>query len=127
MRTEITVPALPIRTGASYLKHGVRASNDLSVVGVAAVVTLEKGGQVVEDLKLVLGAVAPTPIRAQKAETVLRGKQPTEALISEAARIASEETQPIADIRASAEYRREMVSVFTKYAIMNASKEAISS
>jgi len=59
-------------------------------------------------------------MRARKAETVLRGKQIDEALINEAAEVASREARPITDVRATAEYRREMVGVFTRRAIREA-------
>ena len=120
---EVTVPLMPARTGAVYLKHGIRGSIDLAIVGVAAVITLEGNGEAVQEAKIVLGAVAPTPMRARKAEAVLKGKKVTEADIEEAARLASNECQPISDVRSTKEYRREMVNVFMKYAI----REALSS
>ena len=67
-----------------------------------------------------LGAVAPTPMRAKKAEEVLRGKKIDAVLIRKAAQAASAESRPISDVRASAEYRKEMVKVFTERAIREA-------
>ncbi len=122
--TEVVVPAGTSRTGAVYLKHGVRTANDLSVAGVAASVTLEKGSDIIGEIKLALGAVGPTAMRAKNAEAVLRGKQPTKKLIQETALIASEEAQPITDIRASSAYRKEMVRVFTEHAIQDALQKA---
>ena len=118
--TEIQVPVLPPRTGATYIKHGIRGSTDLAIVGVAAVITLELQGEVCQDARVVLGAVAPTPIRAPKAEELLRGKVITRAEIEEAGQVASVECQPISDVRASAEYRCEMVKVFIRRAITEA-------
>ena len=105
-------------TGSSYLKFGLRASGALAVVGVAVAVTMEGG--IAEDICIVLGAVAPTPLRAKKAEAKLRGKQITEKLIAAASQSAADECKPISDIRASEEYRREMVRVFTKRALRKA-------
>lgn len=105
-------------TGSAYIKFGLRASGALAVVGVAAAVTMEAG--IAEDIRIVLGAVAPIPMRANKAEAKLRGKKVTEALISEAAQSAAAECKPISDIRASEEYRREMVRVFTRRALLKA-------
>lgn len=65
--------------------------------GVAVVVTLERGNEVCRDIKIVLGAVAPTPMRAHKAEEVLRGKRIDEALIDKSAEAASEEAHPITE------------------------------
>jgi carbon-monoxide dehydrogenase medium subunit len=105
-------------TGSAYLKFGLRASGALAVVGVAAAVTMEAG--IAEEIRIVLGAVAPIPMRAKKAEAKLRGKKVTEKLIAEAAQSAASECKPISDIRASEEYRREMVRVFTRRALLKA-------
>jgi len=113
--TEIQVPVPPPGTKGKYLKHG-RSPVDLAVVGVAAIMILD-AGETCRDIKIVLGAVAPTPIRAKKAEETLRGKKVEPSLIEKAAQVASEEAQPITDVRASASYRTEMVRVFTRRAL----------
>jgi carbon-monoxide dehydrogenase medium subunit len=115
--TEIVVPAPPPRTGKVYIKHGRRKAMELATVGVA--VTLSR-----DEIRIVLGAVASTPIRAKKAEALLRGKSLDAKLISEAARAAAEESRPISNVRASAQYRREMVEVLTRRAIEQALAEA---
>ena len=117
---EIQVPILPTNTRGIYLKHSMRGTIDLAIVNVAVVVTLGFQNEICEDIKIVLGAVAPTPMRARKAEAVLRGKKFNEALMNKTAQIASEEARPISDVRASAEYRKEMVEVFTRRAIREA-------
>lgn len=114
--TEIQVPTLPPKSGGVYLKHGKKEMVDIAIVGVASVITLESTNGVCKDIKIVLGAVAPIPLRAKKAEEILKGKKPEEGIIEEAARVASEEARPITDIRGSAEYRKEMVKVFTRRA-----------
>jgi CO/xanthine dehydrogenase FAD-binding subunit len=106
---EIHVPPMPEGSRGAYIKLSPRARMDLAVVGVAALVKEENG--TVRDIRIGLGAVAPTPRRAPKAEAVLKGERPSEAKIAEAAKIASDEAQPIDDHRASAEYRRMMVEV----------------
>lgn len=111
---EIQVPVPPAGTKGVYLKHG-RSAVDLAVVGVAVIVVLEGG--ICRDIKVVLGAVAPTPLRAKKAEGILMGKKMEVGLIEKAAQVASEEARPITDVRASAEYRREMVKVLTRRAL----------
>jgi carbon-monoxide dehydrogenase medium subunit len=68
-------------------------------------------------VKIVLGAVAPTPIRARRAEHLLRGKTLTGELIAQAAKAAADESRPISNVRASADYRREMVEVLTRRAL----------
>lgn len=117
---EIQVPVLPPRIKGVYLKHAIRGSIDLAIVGVAAIVTLEPGSNVCKDIKLVLGAVAPTPLRAHQAEEIIKGERIDDALIDKCAKVASDESRPITDVRASDWYRKEMIKVFTRRAIKEA-------
>lgn len=107
---EILIP-VPAETSVSaYYKYTIRNALDLAMIGVA--VNVEMDGKIVKDVKIALGAVAIVPKRAPKAEALLLGRELTEELIEEAARVASQEDcTPISDIRATAEYRREMVRV----------------
>lgn len=115
--TEIIIPD-QATTGSAYLKFGLRRSGALAVVGVAASV-IAKGARI-ERVRIVLGAVAPTPMRAREAERLLAGNSVTEALLEEVGRAAAKECRPISDIRGSEEYRRDMVRVFTKRALRKA-------
>jgi len=108
--TEIQVPAVPPHTGTAYTKFNVIES-DMATVGVAVSVTLDSSDGICKDSRIVLGACAPTPRRAKQAEEVLRGKKITENLLKQAGQIASQEAEPISDISASEEYRRELVKV----------------
>jgi len=111
---------IPTKTGnGSYMKHQIRAEGDLAMVGVAVCLTFEDDKKTCKDAKIALGAVGPKPYRAVKAEQALIGKIIDNKLVECAAKIASEEAKPISDIRASAEYRKEMVKVNTKRAINN--------
>lgn len=121
--TEIQVPNQPAHTGGAYLRL-TRLSVDLAVVGVAALVTLQGKGGLCKEARIALGAVAPTPIRAKKAEGVITGKKIEDGLIEEAAQIASEEARPITDVRGSAPYRTDIVRVLTKRAIGQALEQA---
>lgn len=112
--TEIAVPAPAPRTGKIYIKHGRRKAMELATVGVAVTLTLE------DEIRIVLGAVAPTPIRAKKAEVLLSGRKIDAALIERAAQSALEESRPISNVRANAAYRREMVGVLTRRALQRA-------
>ena len=124
--TAIQVPNPLPRTGGAYLKLSPR-EKDLATVGVATVIILDSEGMTCEDARIVLGAVAPTAVRAFKAEAVLKGKALEEGLIQESAQMASQEARPVSDVRASAEYRREMVTVLTRRAIKQALELAKSS
>jgi carbon-monoxide dehydrogenase medium subunit len=115
LMVEIQVPPMPSHTKGIYLKHTTRGSVNPAIVGVAAIVAM--GGKRCIDIKLVLGAVAPTPIRVKKAEEILKGKEIDNALIEKAAKAASAESSPISDVRASADYRKDMVKVFTRHAL----------
>jgi aerobic carbon-monoxide dehydrogenase medium subunit len=113
--TEVRVPVLPPRSGGAYLKFG-RGASDLATVGVAAVVTLDSAGAC-KDARLGLAGIGSTPLRATKAEAVLKGQKPSDDVVAEAGEKASEMSDPTPDIRGSAEYKREMVKVYVRRAI----------
>jgi carbon-monoxide dehydrogenase medium subunit len=111
--TEIQVPIAPPHTGTAYTKFNIIES-DMATVGVAVSVTLDSDLDVCQDARIVLGACATIPMRAKQAEEVLRGQPMTENLLKEAGQIASQEAEPITDISASEEYRRDLVKVLVK-------------
>ena len=121
--TEILVPEQPISAGAAFEKIG-RTSEDIALVNVATRVTLTHDGTC-NDVKIALGAVAPSPIRAKKAEALLIGKKPDDALLEEVALVASDETKPIDDVRGSAEYRRVVSKVLVKRTLDKAIRRAV--
>ncbi len=100
------------KSAAVYYKFNVIES-DLATVSVGASMTLDTDGSC-KDVKIALGSCAPTAIRAKKAEAVLKGNKVTEKLLAEAGEVAVGETDPISDIYASADYRRELVKVLVK-------------
>jgi len=112
----ITVPDLPLHTGADYVKLPARTSVDIAAVGVAACITLDAQKRC-REAHIVLGAVAPTPIEAKGAEVLLIGEKLTRPVIEKAAQVATEHCCPISDVRASAVYRAEMVAVLTAQAL----------
>jgi carbon-monoxide dehydrogenase medium subunit len=118
--TEVQVSPLPGPTGFHYTKHSIRKAMDLAVVGVAVALSSNPPKDRCEEGKIALGAVGPIPMRAVRAEKCLKGQKMDEELISRAAILASEESQPITDIRASREYRREMVRVITQRTLRQA-------
>ncbi len=120
--TEIQIPNLPLGSGGAYLKQTRRQGADLAVVGVAASVAVD--GDILKEVKIALGAVAPTPIRAKKAEEILKGKRLDDILLEKAGQAASRESKPIDDTRSSADYRRKLVAVLVKRAVRQAVKQA---
>jgi CO/xanthine dehydrogenase FAD-binding subunit len=119
----LELPHPPAHFGSFYLRHTPRAAMDLAFVGVSAAVQLSEGGEICS-ASIALGAVAPTPMRAFRAEERLVGYQPDEALIHEASLLASAETRPIDDLRASADFRRHLVEVLTRRALEGAISNA---
>lgn len=140
------MPAFGEGTGSAYIKHTRRQAMDLPILGIAARVTIKVGGSelgckdafctidsishilrrledeqiICEDARIAMGVVAPRPIRAKKAEEALKGRPISEALFEEVAEIAASESTPRDSIRGEAWYRREMVKVLVKRAILKA-------
>jgi CO/xanthine dehydrogenase FAD-binding subunit len=117
--TEIEVPALPARTGGHYGWLSKLTAVDETLVGGAAVVSLEDG-DLIADARIALGSMAPTPIRAWKAEEYLRGRRVEPRLVAEAARIAADEANP----RRRADYRREMTRTILERTVHTAVQAA---
>lgn len=101
---------------ALYLKHAPRAFMDIAVVGVGIAMGLD--GERCTSARIVLGAVAPRPLRARRAEDELLGQSPQPERIRRAAKLAAAESEPIDDVRGSAWYRRLMVEVLTRRGLM---------
>lgn len=112
--TGIDVPYPAAGSRGVYLKHAVRGAMDIAMVGVAVLITPDAAKNNLHDVRIGLGAVAPTPVRAPKTEALLRGKPLTAALLKEAAAMAASESSPISDQRSSAEYRRWIVEALTR-------------
>lgn len=119
---EIQIPELSSKTGSAFLKMK-RVSADLSKVSVA--VAILRDGDVCKDCRIALGAVAKTPLRAKKAEEMLKGEKVKEALVEKASLQASQEIQPITDLRSTAWYRKEVAKVLVRDAINLAWKRAM--
>ncbi len=101
-----------------FLKQGRRKAMSLSVVNVAVCGQLKNN--VVSDIRIALGAVGPTPMRIERAEAMLEGREISSNVVKEAAEIAAEEIKPISDGRASAWYRREVSRVLVERALRQA-------
>ena len=125
--TEITLPPPASNTGSLYIKHSPRGAMDIATVGVASAMTVDRGSGVCSGVRIALGAVAPTPLRAHAAEELLRGKQPDAELLRAAAELAMAQSSPIDDVRGTASYRREMVGVLTRRTLERAAAGATGS
>ena len=120
--TEIRIPVPPPRSGGAYVKLE-RKVGDYATAAAAVQVTLGGQGEMAR-IGIGLTNAGPTPIKATAAEDSLRGRQPDDAAIAEAARLAADATSPSADRRGSVEYKRDMARVLTGRAITRAVQRA---
>jgi len=121
--TAILVPVPDSASGVSYQHISARGKVDISAVCVGVMVRMES--DICRGARIFLGAVAPVPMRALKAEAKVLGQPLTEEIIETAGSAAFEESQPITDVRSSAEYRKKMVAVLTRRALTEARDRAL--
>ena len=119
---DIIIPRANLGKPCSFRKFGLRKGQALALVNVAAAARLDDGR--IAGARIALGAVAPTIVRARKAEALLDGKTPDPILIAEAADIAVTEAKPIDDFRASAAYRCELIRALTGRVLNEAIEQA---
>ncbi|UCB48174.1 MAG: xanthine dehydrogenase family protein subunit M [Deltaproteobacteria bacterium] len=115
--TEIVIEKPPPYSGGCYMRLGRRKTLVISLVNVAAYLSLGSPEGRIVLARVVLGAVAPVPMRATSAEKMLLGEKPSEKLFAKAAEAAAGDSKPIDDFRGSAQYRRAMVEVLTRRAL----------
>lgn len=112
--TELVIPPLGPRTGGAYIKHGRRSAMELPMLGVGVLLGLEEDMATCAKARVCLGVAAPTPLRCVQAEKHLVGKTIDEISLTEAGKLAAEESKVRDSIRGVAWYRREMVGVLVK-------------
>ncbi len=120
--TQIILSKPPAGSGAGYVKLGIRKTLEISLTSAAAYLSLDSNGSI-KTARIFLGSVAPTPLRSPSAEKVLTGEKPSEALFERAGKASAEDSKPIDDFRASADYKRAMAAVLTKRALNMALQE----
>ncbi len=147
--TELVIPKPLSNTGSAYWKHQRRLALDLPILGVSTLLsldkdtvscsdmlctsspissilhTMERDELVCKEVRIALGVAAPTPMRAFKAETLLRGQRISDELLDQVAQTASEEAQPRDSIRGEAWYRKEMVKVLVKRMAMKSMERVL--
>ncbi len=117
--TEVALPALPARSGWS-IQELARRHGDYALAGVAVVATLDTAGRC-DEARIVFLSVGEGPVQARQAVRVLLGETPSDALIAEAAQVAAaQDIDPLADIHATAAYRRHLAAVLTERALVEA-------
>jgi CO/xanthine dehydrogenase FAD-binding subunit len=118
----IMVPPMPPHSRAVYLKSTRSCGADLAQVGVAVMVTTD--GPVIRDIRIALGAVAPTPIRARKIEEVLTGRRWNDEMLEDVCEMVCDEASCISDVRCSASHRDKLINVLTGRAVYQAAQPA---
>jgi carbon-monoxide dehydrogenase medium subunit len=113
--TEIRIPSPPSGSGGAYLKIE-RKVGDYAAAAVACQLNIDSGGSI-QKIGIGLTNVGSTPIRASSAEQLLQGKNPDENMIAEAGRLSAADSEPMEDLRGSAEYKRALVNELTQRAI----------
>ena len=111
--TAVRWPVPSPQSAGAFRKLALRKADAISVVSAAVLVERDGQGRFA-DVRIAMGAVAPTPIRAHAAEDLLRGQSPTPAAIAEAARLAAEATCCVDDVRASAAYRKRVTDALVR-------------
>jgi aerobic carbon-monoxide dehydrogenase medium subunit len=121
--TQLRVAPRQPHSGAAYAKLHHPASG-FAIVGVAAVIVLGKNGKVIEQAAVGVTGLGPKAFRAEAVERALQGKPPSDKLLADASRHAGQGIEPLSDMHASREYRREMAAVFTRRALTSALERA---
>ena len=109
--------------GAAFIKVGKRSGMAVSVVNAAVAVVLNDKGKI-SDIRIALGAVAPTVIRCRKIEQSLIGKEPASPLMKDINAACQDEISPITDIRSTEEYRDHAAAVIIHRALKCAVEQA---
>jgi carbon-monoxide dehydrogenase medium subunit len=146
---ELIIPKPLPNTGSSYYKLQRRLALDLPLLGVSVLLSLDKNRVTCSDMlctvspissilhkmeedeivckevRIALGVAAPTPLRAMKAETLLKGKKLSDELLEEVAETAAKEAQPRDTLRGEAWYRRDMIKVLVKRMAMKSIERVV--
>ncbi len=120
--TTVLLPPPEPRSAACYLRFTPRREMDIAIAGSGVVLRLDDKG-VIANAKIFLASVAPKPMRASTAQSLLIGQKPSAALFTAAGAAAAAECRPISDTRGSADYRRELVAVLTRRALADCARQ----
>ena len=116
--TAVVLPAQPDGARSAYLKFAIRPL-DFAIVAVAVRLVLGADGTIA-DARIGLNGAADRALRATEAEAVLRGNAPSEDLLRAAGDAAAAQSEPLADVDGSQDYKRHVVGVYTRRALEKA-------
>lgn len=114
--SDVLIPIPPAGTGGVYLKFITRSAEDRPCLGATALVRLDEDRRIAE-ARVAVGAVAGKPLRLPGVEATARGQQPSQELFREIGQRYAEAVDPVADVRGSADYRKDMIAVFVRRAL----------
>ena len=114
MITKVFIPKPSAHSRSEYGHIGLRRAMEIDCANMTVNLTLEDDKKTIKDVKLVMGSVAPKPLVSEKAPEILIGKALDEELIQKVSEAAQSEAKPISDIRASAEYRRDVIGALAR-------------
>jgi carbon-monoxide dehydrogenase medium subunit len=112
--THVVIPSLPPHSAIEYVRFSSSSVVDKPCIGVTVRMSVAPGSGTCSAVRIGLGCVASTPMRARKAEAALEGRPLSDDNLAEAARVAAEECSPLSDLRGSERYKREMVRALVK-------------
>ncbi|MBP2627844.1 MAG: aerobic-type carbon monoxide dehydrogenase, middle subunit CoxM/CutM-like protein [Firmicutes bacterium] len=112
--TKFVLPEPAPKSANRYAYIGLRNAMEIDAVNMAVNLVLENDGETIKAIKLVMGSVFPRPLISEKIPALLIGKKLNDELVEQAAEVAQSEAKPITDVRASAEYRRDVVATLTR-------------
>ena len=116
----VEVPLPSAGFAGEFYKHGTRPGLDIAAISIAA--GARRDGALLRNVRIAFGAVAPTVIRAPRAEAALEGRAPEAATLEAAVQVALDEVHPISDVRASDWYRRELIHNMLKRVLIHVCK-----
>lgn len=123
--TQVVIPPLPPRSGIEYIRFSSSSVVDKPCVGVSVRLSLASDRKNSEEVRIVLGCVDSTPLRAEKAEALLAGKPLSPELVKEAGTVAAQECNPASDLRGSEQYKRAVVCALVRRAAFRAHERAL--
>jgi len=118
--TAIEIDLPPLNSKGVFYKHGKRKSHEIALVNVAVLLTPQPGTKQISRARIAVGAVASTQLRIKEAEDSLREVIATLGAFEKAAELTKEAVNPIDDVRSTASYRKQMVGVLTRRALVEA-------
>ena len=119
--TAVKMPAVPVNSSSAFMRIA-RVTLDIAKINCAAWVRVENN--ICKDVRIAIGSVAPTVVRALSAEKLLTGQEMTQEVIEEAAAVSVKDISPITDIRSTDKYRKQVVSVLVRDVLLSAASRA---